>query len=608
MRKYLMSAILAAGLTNVLWAQYYGDRPLEMSFEKTEFFFRPIYLNPLSTENFEGPSLVGLHNPLIDLQRNPANLSRFDKDSLPGSYFYVGFRNSRSILNNHYGGIYPYDKLSVSSIAPRYGYYYTSERKELTPLMSIAWLSRLPVFNKSVTLGVTYQVITLGEKYYSIPYDIYRNAAGKNLDGASYAGLENYTITDRFSGSDEMYHEGHSIQIFSAYEINEQLTLGIKAGKFLFDRDGSLGSNNIWDQQPGYQNYWKTNESRNQQYDHLDFSLGATYKQNNSTYGAYAGFLSGKVSQLMTRKDDSYSQYGSKGTNNWSLYKGWYTSDQDWNHEGNTYYSSLQMEHELNNSTRFRLMYDYSYSDLDLRLKSSIENQSENEYYYKWNTNSSQSNGSTKMYDFRNGSGGISSGTHIIRAALSWQVTARQTFVLGAIAGLRSEQTKTSERTDSYSEVNNYYKYINNSNETISEYYRLADEDKTINWEYSTRMRTFQMPVFYQLAFKERYKILLGINRSMNFWRADNTTLILYDYRRRINNSEVLVERMTGERITEPRERMSVIKTSFLGNFCFSPARNVGVNFSISPEVSKSSYYDSIKVGMQFWVGISLQL
>jgi len=62
-------------------AQYRSDRPLEMSFEQSEFFFSPSFLNPLGAEHFQRASVLTSDDPLNALERNPANLSDFDRDA-----------------------------------------------------------------------------------------------------------------------------------------------------------------------------------------------------------------------------------------------------------------------------------------------------------------------------------------------------------------------------------------------------------------------------------------------------------------------------------------------------------------------------------------------
>ena len=63
-----------------------------------------------------------------------------------------------------------------------------------------------------------------------------------------------------------------------------------------------------------------------------------------------------------------------------------------------------------------------------------------------------------------------------------------------------------------------YYHRISIGDEYTREYYRLTEEDKTINWKFHSRLRSLQIPVIYQYNINPRFDLLVGINRIMNFW------------------------------------------------------------------------------------------
>jgi hypothetical protein len=178
---------------------------------------------------------------------------------------------------------------------------------------------------------------------------------------------------------------------------------------------------------------------------------------------------------------------------------------------------------------------------------------------------------------------------------------------MGAIVGVRQQNTETSERADAFSESYSKSHYEYYSNIQNYEYYNKTIEDKTINWEFTSRLRSLQVPVIYEYTINNKFEMLLGINRIMNFWKIENTSLILYDYRERVNNDQILIEEMTGERITEPKERLSIITTSVLGGITFSPSKFFSVRFLASPGFEKNSLLDEKQVGMQFWISMSFR-
>lgn len=583
-------------------AQYYGDRPLEMSFEQSDMFFTPSFINPMGNGQFKNVSLQSSGHPLSELQRNPANAGAFFRDTLPGNYFYIDFGSSHSTLSQRNGYIYPYD------FRPGPWYNQPARPEELTPVLSAAWMTRLPVLNNSVSLGATYQLITQGEHYYAIPHDIYKNMAGRSLDGAAYAGTEGYEITDRYAGADEMYHEGHALNAFVSWQINEALAVGFRAGRFMFERDGSFGSNNLWTQQIDYQSHWKSNETRSQEYDHTDFSLGMVYSGNRHRVGLHAGVLTGNATQLMARDDDSKSLYGQPGNSQYNNYQSWYLSDQLWKHEGQNIYAGLLWEKQVRDELSFRFMYNISSLANDLVLESSIESESDNTYYYQSGNYLNESEGFSKMHDFRNGTGERTVMTHRAGVSMDWHVNPGQRFIFGAIYNSRNQLTNTSEYVDSYAESSSSWSYTYQNGESSSTYYSKAIEDKTINWEYKTRLRSIQLPLMFEFGLGQRFEVLAGISRTMNFWKTENTSLILYDYRERIQDQQTKIEYNTGERITEPRERLSVINTNLIGGVSFLPTPLVRVQLIVSPGLEKNSLMDEYTGMIHVMLGMSLRL
>ena len=602
-RQKLLSLLLLLAWPIFIQAQYYGDRPLEMTFEQSDFFFTPLYVNPLGVAGFTGSSLLLFDDPLTGIERNPANLSRFDGDSIPSNYLYLDMRNSRRVVNNRYG-IFP----CLYDCMPSWGYYYSNERAELSPLMSAAYLTRLPIFRKSITLGATYQVITQGESYYAIPFDIYRNVAGMDMMGTNYAGMEGYQITDRFSGSDYMYHEGHAINTFMSFELNDAWTLGVNVSRFIFDRDGSFGSDNLWNSQVNYLSYWKSFEGRTQEYNHWDYTLGLIYTTGANRFGLNAGLLTGDVTQQLSRNDESMSKSGQSNSSNYSDYQSWYVSDQSWNHKGMNYHGGIQWDRKIRDDLSFRFMYRLAKGVQDIDLKSSIESESSNEYRYSSGNYTSESEGNGKMHDFRDGAGKREMLSHNVNSALTWRFGSGQSLRLGAIFGYHKQLTDTKERADAFSESYYYWFYDDGNNSNASEHYYKTVEDKSINWKFSSRLRSIHIPIVYESKISDRIEILLGMNRTMNFWLIENSTLILYDYRERVINEVTQIEQKTGERIKEPDERYGVVNTKLLGGVTISPSKRFSVQLLVAPGFEKNSLTNEYRSGIQFWMGMNLHL
>jgi len=602
--KSILFAMLAV-MPMCMQAQYRSDRPLEMTFEQSDFFFSPSFLNPMGAEHFQSASVLTSDHPLIALERNPANLSDFDRDTLPSNFMYIDFRNNREIVKSgyrHYPGYY------AGGIYRGWGYYHTTSRSELNPLVSLAYLTRLPVLDRSLTVGATYQLISQAEEYYAIPRDIYRYLAGKDAEGITFNGTSDYDIKDRYSASDDMYHEGHSINAFLGWEVNPSLKIGMKAGRFIFGREGSLGTENLWNQRIDYHSYWKSYKDRMQDYGHWDFSAGLKYSfDNENTLGFYLGWVNGNVLQDMNQDDESVSKNGERGTSSWSDYESWYTSDQKWDHHGNTIYSGLQWNKNIREDLSFRLMYNYSRLFQDLDLNSSIKSESENAYHYESTDYLREGEGYSDMHDLRNGGGDRTISKHMVKSAMNWDILDNQSLNVGIILGQRKQSTKTSEKVDAFSETYRYYHRIRDEEEYTSESYYKTVEDKTIRWNFDSRMRTLQIPIIYEYDISKSFDLLAGVNRTMNYWKIENSTLVLYDYREKVRNDEKEVEEMTGERITEPDERISKTSTHFLLGLTFSPSPLFSVQLLASPGFEKHSLVDEQLHGTHYWLSMTLR-
>jgi hypothetical protein len=65
---------------------------------------------------------------------------------------------------------------------------------------------------------------------------------------------------------------------------------------------------------------------------------------------------------------------------------------------------------------------------------------------------------------------------------------------------------------------------------------------------------------------------------------------------------------MTGERITEPRERFSIVNTSILGGVTLYPSKMFGIQLIVSPGFEKSSLVNEYRKGVQVWLSMNLRL
>jgi len=94
----------------------------------------------------------------------------------------------------------------------------------------------------------------------------------------------------------------------------------------------------------------------------------------------------------------------------------------------------------------------------------------------------------------------------------------------------------------------------------------------------------------------------------MNFWLVESRTLILYDYREREFDGDISIDTNVGERITEPRDRVSSVSNAFMGGLKFNPTQRFGVELILSPVFEKNALANEHYFGMQVWLGVNMNL
>ena len=81
-------------IPNVLFAQYYGERSTEQSFEQSQIYFNSHFLNPFGIYSFRDVAVGFIDDYFLNLQVNPANLPLLGKDK--DIYLYLDFRGDRT--------------------------------------------------------------------------------------------------------------------------------------------------------------------------------------------------------------------------------------------------------------------------------------------------------------------------------------------------------------------------------------------------------------------------------------------------------------------------------------------------------------------------------
>lgn len=589
------------------FSQYWGERVLEKSFEQMDFFFMPNYLNPYGLSNLSATTPGLIDDPLLNLIVNPANLY---SDSSRKTYFYLDFRNSQIKQNKNYG-YYPYldARSSFSYDMIWYPNYFIQTRKALEPVFSTALLTRPLRSLDGLFLGVSYQLIFQNEGYYSVPQDIYRSNIGYDYAGNKVAETSNIPIVDRYKGADDMRQTGHFLSLFSGYEISPRLQLGFRLNRTAFERDGSYGSQNFWENPSTYKStsVWYDMRWRHQNYNHWDVAGGLNFRLNDrTTIGFQGGRLSGDADQSLTQQDSSLYKSGQINVGNeWSYYWKQGGSGQRWEHEGNTAYGGLNIHHQLDATKSLLFYYAYHQQQADITLYSQLNDSSYSNYHYEWNpeTDYYYSEWDYAVHDMRTGTGERSNKSHRFMGALQWEIERNKKLHIGLNVEFLKRRINTDEQVllDRHSRS----KYTSSYNPYRQNYFDATQEDKNLLWEFKADVVNFQIPIIFTWKISDAVEILLGLNRKMTNWDIDDMTLAIFKYRETTADSMTTKKTNFGERYTEPSEHRSDVQTTMLGGITISPSKLFNVRLLAVPNFT-NTYAGTTLKEFQWWIGISL--
>jgi hypothetical protein len=592
-------------ISNTTYGQYFGERVMEKSFEQTDFFFTPTPLMPYGVGGFRSISASLFEDPLSRLAVNPAF---FSIDTLKDHYAYLDFRSVSEVRSQSTSYYYPmYDYLVARDVAYfPYPRYYLNTRKELEPVFSGAYLTRpLPSLLPRLLAGATYQAVFQDDKYYAIPQDIYRSVLGYDYTGAR-ASAEDLPTVDRYKGNDNIHHIAHMFSFFAAYEVLNNLQVGAKLARTSFNRDGSYGSQNLWDgyYDPNYKSLWGNLESREQQYRDWDFSAGVRYRfGERDEIGLLFGRLWGNADQGLIRTDTSFYGSGLLGVGtDWSYYNRSGITDQSWNHNGGTTYGGIQLYRALSSSVTLSLLYGFNKQNMDIRLASSISDTSFSSYRYQYNdTSVSQSEGFSRLIDTRSGNGTKSSSVHRFFTSLHWSPHERANVTLGLQLEFQSSETKTDEgvfsrQQSQYSGLYEQWSYFS---------YDATLEQKHLLWTFTTDVTTLFIPIVFQWQATDWLDALVGISRTMSSWEINDVTLAVISVRDRQTTSGNEHKENFGERYTMPRERVSDVRTSALVGLTARPSTLFNIRLLVTPNIVDD--YDGSHIqDLRWWLAFQL--
>lgn len=584
-----------------LFGQYWGEQILEKSFEKSDFFYHPQQINPYGIQGF-GEAMIGvLDDPLLNMQINPAILA---SDSLTQHTIYTDFRNDREIKSRP-GYYYPmrYDYYALSSSYIPYSAYYGESHKDQEPVFSGAWLYRPWTHPSNITFGLTYQMMSQDEDYYSIPQDIYLSNVGWDYAGNRVMDeSSSISITDVYSGQDDMHQEAHFLSFLMAGKVSPGLDIGARISRVTYIREGGYG--NQYDRNTYY--YSDTQSlnwtNRDQDYNHWDISAGLqAHFHSSSNAGISFGVLKGEVDQNLTYESNYVSEYNDND-DYWSHYYSDSDKSQTWNHDGQTFYGKGHLSFQMDLKTRLRIYYGYMKEDIDLQNSSAIFDTSFSEYQHDNVDYSYHSRYISSLRDQRYGNGTRDASRHYFTLALNMHPDRKSKIYLGA----HIESHDVTTRTIEYVNARNFNdSYWENSCDGIQTRYYKLNEHKYLHWDLNIETVKIQIPVLFTRTLNETFELFFGLNRTYNRWTITEKTLAIFDDRIKIVDSTEDYKTDFGERYTQPEKNQSDVSTAFLAGLNIHPSDIFEIRMMMVPEYAKTSEGNELNT-FQWWIAFGL--
>lgn len=591
--------------TICIFSQYYSERTTEQNFEQSELYFNSHFLNTYGLFNFKNIAVGFFNEPFLNLYVNPASIPDLDEDEL---LIYLDFRGDRAKIAVRDDYIMP--AYAASSI-----YYpiidwrwFTVTRTEPEPIFSLGILNYpLKDLTKDFFIGGTYQLIKRQEKFYFIPYGIYYPHYYYDNFGIRLDGLKDVPITDRYYGKDDLSTVGHMFSAFSGYKINDDWSVGVSFNGVIHSRDGGY-ANNYQDgtfNQGDYSHSSFNSQNREQDYDHLDFSLGTMFKPTDKiSIGTKIGYLKGTANQSYSSLNKYIYQYKKPNvTTEWSYNFNDYNIEQQWNRDGNSKYLSLNFSRLIDDGKEFSGYYRYTNTSIDLNNESKIFDTTfyTSRYYSSYDTAYYSYNGRSLTSDNRTGTGERNSYLHEMVVNFLWKLTEKAAVRTGIYYNTTHIKMNSTEPVIALRKSEYSYVYKNNSQNNYLELF----EDKILEWEYNAKNWSLQIPIVFNFYLNEKIEMILGLNRILNGWEVEDKTTAYFNKRQKNDNGVISNETNFGERYTQPKQTITEDFTKLMAGLNVSLSKAFKINLLVDPEFDNPN---TVLRLAQWWIGFTAKL
>lgn len=602
----LLTVALALVLCRPASGQYLDTQVLQKSFERTDFFFRPGWMNPYGLGSF-GRSAAGfLRDPLVELQLGP---SRAGADTAAAELVYLDFRSTTERRSPD--RVYPLyaAELDAARMVDYYPYpvYYREARRLAEPVIAAAaFLRPLPTALPALSVGLTYEAMVDDQDYYRIPQDVYRSVPGADFTGERVADAT-MPITDIYGAENAMHTSGHFPALYAVLGLDGGWRIGVRAAFAIFDRSGSAGS--LLDQTRTTTEWSSLNrhlEERDQRYVHRDLSFGLERTFGQTTAGVSVGYLDGEARQHLARGDSSFYAWGAvptePGEGNWSRYWSGGATSSRWREDGGTTHGGVFVRHTSPEGRVVTATWRVERQSVDLAVASALRDSSNSVGRSGNNQDRWANDHSSRLLDVRSGSGERTGTAHRASLAFEWPLRPGSRLTIGAVLDVDRTTTATSEDVEAYRSLSWRYEYNGN----VDRRSERVVEDKTMEWDFRARRSAIRIPVLFTHQFTPVIGMLVGITREMAEWRIEDETLARIASRTTTINGQTEVRTNFGERYREPVEQRTDVNTDVLLGVTVTPADRFDVRLLLMPSWQDDGYGASVRQ-YRWWLGLTFR-
>lgn len=572
-----------------LSAQYWGERTTEQSFEQSDLYFKNHFLNTFGVKYYKDIAVGMINDPFLNIELNPAFIPEIGDKEI---YVYLDFRGDRTepqIVQNFVSPAF--DSRASSYIAPIDRRWFSETRTEPEPLVSLGVITfPLETLSKKFYIGGTYQLMLKEESYYSLPFFIYNSQYYYDSFGNEIKSSANYDIITRYSGNDEMVNEGHLFSAFTGYKYSADLSFGLSINGVSHSRKGNY-SNLYYDSYYITDNQWSNSDytQRNQDYSHFDINAGIIYKITPLFSGGLkVGLLTGDVNQNYVSKYSYFNQHNIPGESpEWSTNLSNSSTDQNWNHDGNTYYFRPYFKRKLTGGSEVSGYYRYAYSDIETSNNSIITDTS----FYASLYSGISNNNSSSVSDIRNGLGFTIKYKHEAMLNFKWKLSDKSVLFTGVYFNSNKTKIYTAEPVI----INRYSNYSEGIIQRIF-------EDKRLEWKHEALDWSLQIPILFNFEINEYLNMMLGVNRIFESWDITDVTTAYFNERKTIKNGVEETKKNFGERYFQPDRGITEDHTDIVTRFEVSPSPALKISLLLDPE-----FEDTFRIA-QWWLSFKAGL